>query len=71
MEGDLQMSDFINRLYARLTATALSLKDREEGQGMVEYALVLVLVAVAAAAAFTGLKGQIETALTTVGNALA
>jgi Flp pilus assembly pilin Flp len=63
------MSDFINRLHARLTAAAVSLKHREEGQGMVEYALVLVLVAVAAAAAFTGLKGHIEDALTAVGNA--
>jgi Flp pilus assembly pilin Flp len=70
MEGDFQMSDFMNRVYVRLTAAALSLKDREEGQGMVEYALVLVLVAVAAAAAFTGLKDKIGTALTTIGNAL-
>lgn len=64
------MSDFMNRVYAQLTAAALSLKDREEGQGMVEYALVLVLVAVAAAAAFTGLKDKIGAALTTIGNAL-
>lgn len=55
------MSDFINRLYARLTASALS--KGEEGQGMVEYALILTLVAVVAAAAFTGLAGRIATAL--------
>jgi Flp pilus assembly pilin Flp len=56
------MSDFINRLYTRLTTSAVSLKS-EEGQGMVEYALILTLVAVVAAAAFTGLAGRIATAL--------
>jgi pilus assembly protein Flp/PilA len=55
------MSDHMNRLYARLTAAVLSLKDREEGQGMAEYGLILVLVALACVLAFTSLGTTLAT----------
>lgn len=57
------MTNVLYGLYGRMTATLLSLRDREEGQSMVEYALILVLVALVAAAAFTALEGRLSGAL--------
>jgi len=44
----------------------------ERGQAFVEYAILLVFIAIAATvlAAFTGLGGDIKTALTNIGNQL-
>ena len=43
----------------------------EDGMEMVEWAIVGVVFALAAATVWTGLKGNINTALTNVGNCVA
>jgi pilus assembly protein Flp/PilA len=49
----------------------VSLIRREErGQGLAEYALILALIAVLAIAAVTFLGGQINSILSSVGNAI-
>ncbi|MGD0862731.1 MAG: pilus assembly protein [Candidatus Limnocylindrales bacterium] len=40
------------------------------GQGLAEYALILALIAILAIVALTFLSGQIQTILSTIGNAL-
>jgi pilus assembly protein Flp/PilA len=55
------MIQFLNSLIAR---------DDERGQGLAEYALILALIAVLAIAAVTFLGGQINSILSSVGNAI-
>jgi Flp pilus assembly pilin Flp len=43
---------------------------RQQGQGLAEYALILALIAILAIAALLFLSGQIDTILSTIGNAL-
>jgi pilus assembly protein Flp/PilA len=55
--------------YCVVTSYLMTLK-REEGQGMAEYGLILALVAVLLVTAFTFLKDQISSLLSTVGNSM-
>jgi pilus assembly protein Flp/PilA len=48
----------------------LDLRRGDAGQGLAEYALILALIAVLAIAAVTCLGGQINSILSTVGNAI-
>ncbi len=43
---------------------------RQQGQGLAEYALILALIAILAITALLFLSGQINTILSTIGNAL-
>ena len=45
-------------------------RDDEEGQTLAEYALILALIAILAIAALLFLGGQINSILSTIGNAL-
>ena len=51
---------FVHSLFAR----------NERGQGLAEYALILALIAVLAIVAVTFLGGQINSILSSVGNAI-
>ena len=46
------------------------LQNREEGQALVEYALILALISVVAIGALTTIGVNVNTILTSVGNAL-
>jgi Flp pilus assembly pilin Flp len=60
------VSDFVNNLVVR---AYLAVK-REEGQTFVEYSLIAGIIGVLLIAGLAGFRGQIETALTDVGNKL-
>lgn len=60
------MSDFVNNLVVR---AYLAVK-REEGQTFVEYSLIAGIIGVLLIAGLAGFRGQIESALTDVGNKL-
>ena len=57
-------------LLATVQARLSLLIDQEAGQGLAEYALILALIATVAIAALSFLGGQVNDALTTVGNSI-
>ena len=56
----------MTNLFVNLQNAWHNLREREEGQTMAEYALVLALIVAVTAAVFTGLGGEIKTALENV-----
>jgi Flp pilus assembly pilin Flp len=57
----------MNRLNSRLLSTYLRARESEKGQGFVEYLMIIGLVALGLSAALIAFRGQISTALSTVG----
>jgi pilus assembly protein Flp/PilA len=60
----------LDMVWARLTASYLEFRDREEGQALVEYALILSLVSIAAIVVLGVIGTRVNTVLGSVRDAL-
>jgi Flp pilus assembly pilin Flp len=60
----------VTRLALALAGLSTPTLKREEGQTFVEYAMILALIGVVLVTALTFLRGKIEGAYTSIGNAI-